>query len=87
MAITEGLLWGPSNAKSPATLEMAEKKLVAAFRAWVKNSTEYITVRLTEGQGRAILSVLQGYGGSPSTGAWRKANEKVRKALGVWEEK
>jgi len=92
MVVVKSVICSPLSGKSEATLEVAKAKLIQAHRDWEEcGSSEHapIVVRLTEGQGRAVLAALIDHGDAigPSTGAWRKAHKKVRKALGVWEER
>jgi hypothetical protein len=66
--------------------ENAHGKLRQAYTAAIHY--ESVLARLTEGQARCVLAALKEWGKvHPSTGAWRKAHEKVRKALDLWEER
>jgi hypothetical protein len=49
---------------------------------------EKIVLELTRRQAEAVLKALEDdWGTRPTRGSYRKALEKVRKALGVWEER
>jgi len=82
--VLRALTWTQTLDKDLAIVR--ENTLRKVRKAYTAGNPEIVRVRLSEGQMKVVFrAVTEWRGGLPTTGAWRKVNEKVRKALDLWK--